>query len=47
MRKFIYQVGNEYFIVEADSLQAAMVAVMNLDGTVIGEYTKFAHLFGD
>lgn len=47
MKKFIYQVEGEYFTIEADSMVDAMVAVACDGGVVIGEYTAFAHLFGE
>lgn len=47
MRKFIYQVDGEYFIVEAESLHGAMIQVASEGGVVIGDYTMYAHLFGE
>jgi hypothetical protein len=47
MNKYIYEVNGEYFTIEADSLHESMVGALCEGGTVIGEYTKYAHLFGE
>lgn len=47
MKKFIYQVGHEYFTIEAESMQDAMVLVACEGGVVIGDYTMYAHMFGE
>jgi hypothetical protein len=47
VKKFIYQVGHEYFTIEAESLMDAMVEAACEGGVVLGEYTAFAHLFNE
>lgn len=48
MNKYIYQVGNEYYTVEADSLMDAMIQVAGIKGAVVlGDYTAYAHMFGE
>lgn len=43
MIKYIYMKGNEYFVIEAESLAQAILAAKG--GVVIGEYSQLAHLF--
>jgi hypothetical protein len=47
MKKFIYQVDNEYFTIEAESMQDAMVLVACEGGVIIGDYTMYAYMFGE
>lgn len=47
MKKFIYQIGREYYTIEAESLESAMLLVACDSGVVIGDYTIYAHLFGE
>lgn len=47
MNKYICQDGDDYYIVEADCLHNAMIQALADGSTVVGEYTAFAHLFGE
>lgn len=47
MQKFIYYVDGEYFEIEAINLHQAIVEAACDGGVVIGNYTDYAHLFGE
>ena len=47
MQKYVYQVGNEYFTILAYDLHQAMMDVACEGGVVIGNYTDYAHIFGE